>query len=59
MIRSDLAKKMGVHQNSINNKLNGKSRWNADEICKLCEIFNVESDYFFAQSVSENETIAN
>jgi len=41
---------------TIQNKLNGTSRFTVDELEKMANLFNVELDYFFVRDVSKTET---
>ncbi len=39
-----LAKELGVSKNTINAKINGKSRLFVDEACAICELLNISDD---------------
>lgn len=44
---SEFAKKLNISKESFSRKLNSLSRFNADEIKKMIEILNVESQFVY------------
>jgi transcriptional regulator with XRE-family HTH domain len=48
-----VAKKMGIHVNSLNNKLNGKSELTRSEMIQLIEILDIDDikGIFFSRAV--------
>mgnify|MGYP002623573386 CR=1 FL=1 len=53
--QSELAKRMGLSEHSISQKLNNKLGWKQDEIRRMAEILNIASAdipaYFFTEQV--------
>ena len=37
----DLAKSIGIAENSLSNKLNGRYAFNTDEAIKICDVLNI------------------
>ena len=47
--QKDLATKIGMSTNSLNNKINGKRAFNTEEICHICEMLQISDDVLKAQ----------
>lgn len=41
--QSSIAKKMGLSNNTLSAKINGKNRFYSDEVLKLCKIIGIET----------------
>jgi transcriptional regulator with XRE-family HTH domain len=54
--QADVAKKLNISQNSVGNKLQGKTKFTANEIGLLCNVFKVMPGIFFTGDVSLEET---
>lgn len=57
--RAVFADKIGLSSHSLSLKMNGKLQWKQTEICKACEILNIENEnipiYFFNSRVQTIE----
>lgn len=42
-----LSENIGIHANSLSNKLKGKSSFTLEEVQKICKVLNQTSDYLF------------
>ena len=42
MSQSELAKRCGITENTLTNKLQGRTEFKADEIIKICEALNIK-----------------
>lgn len=53
--RAEFAKKMGISEHSISLKMNGKTPWKQVDICRACEVLNIDVKdipiYFFREKV--------
>lgn len=45
--QSALSEKLGITENSVRNKLNGRTQFTAEEISAICNTFQVNADIFF------------
>lgn len=43
-----LAKFIGIPQSTLNDKINGKTKFTADEAYKVAKFFNKELEYFYS-----------
>lgn len=39
--QKELAEKLGISENSVSKKINGKRSFNIDEACAVCEALNI------------------
>lgn len=44
MTQKKLAEQIGMSKNTINSKINGRGKFDTEEIDKICEVLNIESD---------------
>lgn len=44
LTQKELAKRIGVSKNTLNARINGKGYLNTNQIDKICEVLNIESD---------------
>lgn len=53
--RANFAKQMGLSENSLSSKMNGKRPWKQKDICEACRILGIDqsdiSTYFFTSVV--------
>lgn len=60
--RANFAKEMGISENSLSSKMNGKRPWKQKDICKACQLLGIEqseiSTYFFTSKVQKFEHTA-
>ena len=42
--QAKLAKEIGLAQNTLNNKINGKTAFNTEEAIQLCRILHIDND---------------
>lgn len=47
--QEELASAIGVTYTTLNNKLNGRTQFNVNEISKIARFFDKEVAYFFAE----------
>ena len=56
--QKSLAKKLGMSENTLGSRINGKSSFNVDEVMALCEILNIsdnaEKAAIFLSCASQN-----
>lgn len=56
--RAAFAKEIGISEHSISVKMNGKTPWKQADICKACDILNIDitdiHKYFFTEKVQNH-----
>lgn len=56
--RANFAKQMGLSENSLSLKMNGKRPWKQKDICKACSILEIDQNeiatYFFTSKVQND-----
>lgn len=53
LTQQKISKKIGISNNTLNSKLNGKGYFTAIEIYKLMTLLNCDYEYFFIQKVKK------
>lgn len=57
MTQATLQKHLGIKSNTtLQSRLNGKTKFDVEELATMSALFNVPKDYFFKQVVSKKET---
>lgn len=55
----ETAERLGISPNHLSSLETGKSKPSYDVICNLCDVLNINSDYFFSGSVRSNNVPGN